>query len=352
VSTELPDWTRAHGPVSVRARVRATPEDFQVEEILGFAADGAGPHMLLKVEKRGANTRWVAEQLARFAEVPPRDVGYAGLKDRQAVTIQHFTLPLANRPEPDWQALAAADFRVLAAARHGRKLKVGALKGNRFRLVLRELTLPASGLTPRLEAIRSRGVPNYFGLQRFGHGGGNVAKAVEMLSGRRRIHDRKLRGLLLSTARSVIFNAVLAARVEQGSWDTLLPGEVLMLDGSHSIFRATASDASLPPRLASGDVHPTGPLWGRGELISAEQVCELEARVAADHAQLAQGLLEAGMDAARRALRLPVRDLTWKYPDVATLILEFSLPAGAYATAVLRELIQDDPEGEGDAEQT
>jgi len=290
----------------------------------------------------------VAEQLARFAEVPARDVGYAGLKDRNAITVQHFTLPLGHRPEPDWSELTAQDFRVLATARHGRKLKVGALKGNRFRLVLRHLSQPASSLITRLEVIRRKGVPNYFGPQRFGHAGGNVVKASDMLMGKWRVHDRKLRGLMLSSARSLIFNAVLAARVEQGSWDNLLPGEVLMLDGSHSIFRATAADETLKARVAAADVHPTGPLWGRGEPIAADRVRELEEEVAAGYKDLADGLMKAGLEASRRALRLPVRDLFWEYPDETTLILDFFLPAGAYATAVLRELIQDDPAGEGD----
>lgn len=348
--TALPDWPRAHGPVETSARVRAVPEDFRVEEVLGFAADGDGPHVLLQVEKRGANTRWVADRLAQFAGVPPREVGYAGLKDRDAVTVQHFTLPLGNRPDPDWNALSLDGVRVLAVARHRRKLKIGVLKGNRFRLVLRELSRPAESLAARLEVIARRGVPNYFGLQRFGRGASNIAKAEEMLAGRRRIHDRKLRGLLLSTARSVIFNALLAERVRREDWDKLLPGDVLMLDGSRSVFRSEASDEALPGRLASGDVHPTGSLWGRGELMSRDEACALEERVALEHAVLADGLIQAGVDASRRALRMPVRDLHWQAPDASTLVVEFSLPAGAYATAVLREVVNSEKSGDdGDA---
>ncbi|HSC47244.1 MAG TPA: tRNA pseudouridine(13) synthase TruD [Gammaproteobacteria bacterium] len=348
----LPDWPRAHGPVEASARVRAAPEDFRVEEVLGFGADGDGPHVLLQVEKRGANTRWVADRLAQFAGVPPRDVGYAGLKDRDAVTVQHFTLPLGNKADPDWNALSLDGVRVLSAARHRRKLKIGVLKGNRFRLVLRELSHPAESLAPRLEVIARRGVPNYFGLQRFGRGANNIAKAEEMLAGRRRIHDRKLRGLLLSTARSVIFNALLAERVRRDDWDKLLPGEVLMLDGSRSVFRSEASDEALPGRLASGDVHPTGPLWGRGELISQGDARVLEEQMAREHAALAEGLIQAGVDAARRSLRLPLRELAWEQPDVHTLVLGFYLPAGAYATTVLREMVNSEESGDdGDAQE-
>lgn len=338
MSTGLPDWVRAHGPVTVRGRLKTTPEDFHVEEVLGFAADGEGPHALLTVEKRGANTRWVAAELARYAGVHPRDVGYAGLKDRQAVTVQHFSVPIEGRPEPDWNALPAGDFRVLAAVRHRRKLKIGALRGNRFRVVMRDLAGPVGGLVPKLEAVASRGVPNYFGPQRFGQGAGNIAQAQAMLVGGRRIHDRRLRSLLLSAARSLIFNEVLSERVQAGNWDRLLTGDVMMLDGSRSVFRSDPADGALPGRLAAGDVHPTGPLWGRGDPPTAGEVHALEDGVVQKHGALARGLESAGVDAARRALRLPVRELAWEQPDAHTLVLRFFLPAGAYATTVLREL--------------
>jgi len=340
----LPNWTRAHGPLTLSARMRSTPEDFRVDEVLGFAADGDGPHVLLQVEKRGANTHWVAERLARHAGVSPREVGYAGLKDRHAVTTQYFTLPLDRKPEPDWHALGIPDIRVLKSDRHRRKLKTGSLEGNRFRIVLRELSGPPSALLPRLEAIKARGVPNYFGEQRFGRGAANIEKAEAALSGRLRIHDRRLFSLLLSTARSLIFNDLLSARVEAETWDRLLAGEVLMLDGSHSVFRALAGDAELPERLARGDVHPTGPLWGRGEPLTSGDVLSLEAEVAGRHPAFIKGLAKVGVDMARRSLRLPVRDLAWQ-SEGDTLILEFFLPAGAYATTVLRELVDfgDEP---------
>lgn len=341
----LPDWARAHGPLTLSARIRATPEDFRVDEVLGFPADGEGPHLLLTVEKRGANTRWVADQLARHAGVNPREVGYAGLKDRHAVAVQHFTLPLDRRPEPDWAALPSDEFRVLKSERHRRKLKTGALAGNSFRLVLRDVSGPVSALTSRLEAIREQGAPNYFGMQRFGHGAANIAKAEAALSGKLRIHDRRLFGLLLSTARSLIFNDLLSARVQAGNWNKFLSGEVMMLDGSRSVFRAVEGDAELEARLASGDVHPTGPLWGRGEPMTGGEVQALEAEVAARHPALTRGLVRVGVEMARRALRLPVRGFKWR-EEADGLILEFFLPAGAYATTVLRELV--DFHGEND----
>lgn len=344
----LPDWARAHGPVALKARIRSTPEDFRVEEVLGFEADGEGPHLMLKVEKRGANTHWVAEQLARHAGIPGREVGYAGLKDRHAVTVQSFTLNLDRRPEPDWSALAGSGINVLESKRHRRKLKTGSLKGNRFRLVLRGFDGAISSLHPKLDAIRSGGVPNYFGVQRFGRGAANIEKAEAALSGKLRIHDRRLFSLLLSAARSLVFNDVLSERVAAGSWNTLMPGEVLMLDGSHSVFKADPADGALPARLASGDVHPTGPLWGKGEPMVAGEVQALEAKVAARRPAITQGLERIGMERARRSLRLAVRDFAWR-EEGDTLVLEFFLPAGAYATTVLRELVNF--EGEGDADE-
>ncbi|MGH8401682.1 MAG: tRNA pseudouridine(13) synthase TruD, partial [Gammaproteobacteria bacterium] len=296
--------------------------------------------LLLQVEKRGANTAWVARELARIAGVRSRDVSYAGRKDRNAVTTQHFTLWLGKRPEPDWAAHADQEYRVLSSVRHRRKLRLGALAGNRFRLVLRDLSEPATRFETRLRRIREQGVPNYFGSQRFGRGGNNITNAERFFADPRSIRDRDLRSLLLSTARSLIFNAVLSERVAQGTWDTAIQGEACMLEGSHSVFRSAEVDATLRSRVGSGDVHPTGPLWGEGDTLVSGEAAMLETRVAQQHPVLARGLEAAGLAAARRALRLPVPDLRWQSEDEGTLTLEFFLPAGAYATTVLRELIE------------
>ncbi|WP_431636733.1 tRNA pseudouridine(13) synthase TruD [Dyella sp. KULCS107] len=326
----------ACGAVPLTARLRVAPEDFIVEEILGYDADGAGEHALLWVEKRGANTDWVARELARFAEVPPVNVGYAGLKDRHAVTRQAFSVQLPGRPDPDWPAFPHAEVQVLAATRHSRKLKRGALRGNRFVLTLREVRGEREAAERVLQQIAARGVPNYFGEQRFGREGGNLAQARAMFAGRRM--DRDKRSILLSAARSQIFNSVLAARVEQGTWDTALPGEIWSLAGSRSWFGPEPFGDALAGRLAQGDIHPSGPLWGEGEPPATDVVGALERQVAAEHADLAEGLVKARMEHERRALRLMPKDLRWRWLDDATLELAFELPAGAYATVVVREL--------------
>ncbi len=332
----------AHGGPPLLARLRVAPEDFQVEEMLGYDADGSGEHALLWVEKRGANTDWVARELARHAGVPPLAVGYAGLKDRHAVTRQAFTVQLAGRPDPDWSAFPHAEVKVLAASRHGRKLKRGALRGNRFVLVLREVQGDRTQAEARLAGIAARGVPNYFGEQRFGRGGGNLAQARAMFAGRR--VDRDKRGFLLSAARSHLFNEVLAARVERDVWDRPLDGEIWALAGSRSWFGPEAYDETLAARLAQGDIHPSGPLWGQGEPPSAGEAGALERTIAAAHPDLAAGLAAARMDQERRALRLLPADLRWRWLGEDALELAFALPAGAYATVVVRELARSPEE--------
>jgi tRNA pseudouridine13 synthase len=331
---ELP---KAHGASPLTAELRRTPEDFRVDEILGYDADGEGEHALLWVEKRGANTDWVARELARFADVSPVNVGYAGLKDRHAVTRQAFTVQLPGKADPDWSAFPHEGIKVLASTRHKRKLKRGALRGNRFVLVLRDVRGQRDRAEEVLRAIASHGVPNYFGEQRFGREGGNVAQARAMFAGRR--VDREKRSMLLSAARSHIFNNVLAARVERGVWNQPLDGEIWSLAGSRSWFGPEPFNDTLAARLAQGDIHPSGPLWGQGEPPTSAEVGELERAIAAVSSDLAEGLAAARMEQERRPLRLLPKDLRWHWLDDETLELSFELPAGAYATVVARELI-------------
>ena len=334
-SSEL-ELPRAYGAPSLAARLRVSPEDFRVGEVLGYDAEGKGEHALLWVEKRGANTDWVARELAKFAGVSPVGVGYAGLKDRHAVTRQTFSVQLAGKPDPDWSAFPHADVKVLAATRHSRKLKRGALRGNRFVVVLREVQGDRDAAEKVLQQIAARGVPNYFGEQRFGREGGNVEQARAMFAGRRVERDK--RSFLLSAARSQIFNNVLAARVERGAWDTPLDGEIWSLAGSRSWFGPEPFSDVLAERLARADIHPSGPLWGQGEPPTVADAGALEREVAAASNDLAEGVAAARMDQERRPLRLLPRDLKWRWLDDNALELAFELPAGAYATVVVREL--------------
>ena len=177
---------RAHGAPLSAARIKAEPEDFRVEEELSFVPSGDGPHRLLRVEKRSANTRWVAAELARLAEVPVAEVGYAGLKDRHAIGVQWFSLPAARRSAEFWSGVHKDEFRVLESQLNARKLRRGALRGNRFRIRLRQVDWPRDALEEKLTALRTHGAPNYFGAQRFGRDGFNLDRVAEWLqSGRR-----------------------------------------------------------------------------------------------------------------------------------------------------------------------
>lgn len=335
----------AFGGPPVKGRLRVRPEDFQVDEDLGFEPSGDGEHALLQIRKRNANTQWVATRLAEFAGVRPVAVGYAGLKDRRAVTTQWFSVQLPGREDPSWQDLGEEGVEVLQAQRHGRKLRPGSLRGNRFAILVRDVEGAGEDLEARLRTIADAGVPNYFGAQRFGRNASNLERAQALFDGRRL--GRRDRAMALSAARSWLFNLVLAERVEQGTWDRPLPGDLVMLDGSHSIFPAQEPDALLESRCAAHDLHPTGPLWGRGEPGTSGECRALEEGVLASWAHWRAGLERAGLRQERRALRAPVRDLRWDVPEAGSLRLQFSLDRGSYATAVLRELVReaeaDDP---------
>ncbi len=341
--SELPDWPRASGKPIASAVIRSCPEDFHVDEILNFSFDGEGEHLLVHVRKRNQNTADVAQKLARHAEVKVRDIGYAGLKDRNAVTTQWFSVWLPGKPDPDWSAFENEDLQILNSQRHRRKLQRGALQGNRFVIVLRDIEFEEltdkETLEHQLAVIQKQGVPNYFGEQRFGRGGKNLSEAVAMFNGRR-VKARHLRSLYLSSARSFLFNEVLAARIAAGNWLQALPGEALMLAGSRSFFIADKLNEEIEQRLASGDVLPSGPLWGRGELASQQDAEILEQSTLAGQAVYRDGLETAGLKQERRALRLAVSGFQWQWlPEGKNLQLCFELPSGCYATSVLRELI-------------
>jgi tRNA pseudouridine13 synthase len=212
----------------------------------------------------------------------------------------------------------------------------GALAGNRFVLILRELSGSRDAMEQAMQTIQAQGVPNYFGEQRFGMEQANVGKALGMFEGRR--VDRAKRSIYLSAARSHLFNLLLAERVEQGTWNAPLDGEVWMLEGTKSIFGPEPLSEAIAERCRAMDIHPTGPMWGGGELRSQAAVLALETRLADLQPELCKGLEQADLRQERRALRLLPKNLAWKYLPDESLQLTFELPPGAYATSVLAEL--------------
>lgn len=333
------------GPLATGV-LRTSPEDFKVDEILGFDAAGAGPHALLVVRKRGANTEWVARELARIVGCKPFEVGYAGLKDRNAVTTQHFTVPCTapgKRPRDaaEFVGVTGEGFEVLGSQPHQRKLPRGALAGNRFDIVVRGVGCDPGLLARRMERIAAGGVPNYFGPQRFGRDAGNlsaVIAAAGAIAEGRRGRGRSDQGFMLSAARSLIFNAILAERVRAGTWNRVGAGDVANLDGRGSVFAVDAADPTISARAASLEIHATAPLVGDGVPMSSGEFVALEESVAARFPEALAVIRAERMNAERRALRIRVRELMHDYTD-GVLRVRFALDAGSFATTVLREIV-------------
>ena len=335
----LPDWARALGPTLFVARIRSTAEDFVVTEQLEIDFSNDGEHDWLRIEKSGANTHWVSEQLAKYAGIKSRDVGYAGLKDRHAITQQWFSVRRPSVEGTDWQSFEAEGVSIVEQRLHRRKLRRGAHRGNTFRIALRgddDISSHQEEIEERLSQIRSRGVPNYFGEQRFGHDGSNVDLGRSLFNGRRLTRNK--RSIALSAVRSFLFNEILDARVRDGSWEQILPGELANLDGSGSVFAVDDVSNDIVARCATFDIHPTATLWGSQAPRGTDSVAALENNVTAAHKELCDGLVQARVEASSRPLRVRLQDLRWEFEDDA-LWLEFLLPKGAFATTVLREIV-------------
>ena len=332
----------AHGGPVISGAVKTQNTDFVVKEIPGFQPDGHGDHVFLTITKSGLTTADVSKRLQRFCKVQHRDIGFAGLKDKHAVTTQIFSVNLAGKAEPDWQAFNDANIAIDHVTRHSRKLKRGVLKGNRFELLIRNLSGDSSQLESRLNAIAIAGVPNYFGQQRFGNEQKNIQTALQWFENDGIRVSRDERGILLSAVRSMIFNAILHKRINEANWNKLLKGEVINLDGTERHFQE-AIDETLLQRNTELDVHPTGALAGKPSraLEPIDEAGELENEILNDYRGWVEKLVSLNLEHARRPLRIAVRDLEWKLED-SNLKLAFSLRPGAYATMVLRELLKED----------
>jgi len=309
-----------------------------VQEQLSFTCTGTGEHAFVQIEKCAENSEFVARQLARFAGVEQRHVGYAGLKDRQAITTQWFSVWLPGRADPDWREFHSENFRVLNSVRHARKLKRGALAGNYFQILIRNWRGDRQKTVMILDQIARQGLPNYFGEQRFGWNGNNIHQAVALFNGRR--FKRHQKSLYLSAARAFLFNEILAERIRNSNWKQVISGDVLMFSGSHSIFKAELPDTDIDQRLAAGKIHPAGLLWGEGENLMDAESLQLVQQAVEQYPVLAKGLEQQGLKLEYRALRVFAQNLRYQFLDATTIQLQFTLPAGSYATALIREFLE------------
>ena len=313
------------------ADFKAQPEDFMVDEVLGFELSGEGEHVCLQVVKKGENTQFVAKLIANHAGVNSRDVSYAGLKDRHGVCTQWFSVPVPIKKHIDFRELNSDSVFIVQQVRHGRKLRTGCHKANKFTIRLRNVSQPLDVFC-RINALRS-GVPNYFGEQRFGRDGHNLEMAQRMFAGER-IRDKKLRGLIISAARSYVFNQIVSLRVKEHGLAKTMHEEVFLLDGSNAFFKEPINSNNLN-RLAAGDIALSAPMIGKGDAALTEQ----ELTWLAEYQSWRDGLVELGLKTERRLIRLIPQGLTITEEDKQTLVIEFSLAKGCFATALLRELV-------------
>ncbi|ALA24983.1 tRNA pseudouridine synthase D [Piscirickettsia salmonis] len=341
------NWHYLNTAPHISCNYKGKPDDFQVDEVPLLDPEqfsGQGEHVFLHMEKKATNTEWLAKELARFADIPVRDVSFAGLKDRDALTTQWFSLRIPGKREFDWSLLNNDKIRVLAIGRHQKKLRRGQLAGNRFRLVLRHCQGDKALWQQRLELLKTQGIPNYFGPQRFGREGNNIQAALAMFEGKR--VKRQQKSIYLSALRAYLFNQVLSVRLARGLANTVMLGDVMNLMGSNSIFSVDELNDDLQDelknRLHERDIVLTGPLAGKAKQdknnTTPAAVFDQEALAAAGLETWQQGLIQYGLDADRRALFVYLRDFNWHWLDDQTLELQFFLAKGSFATSVLREL--------------
>jgi tRNA pseudouridine13 synthase len=334
-------WHYLHSKPQVSGILKDQVEDFIVRERLGYEPCGEGEHIYLWVRKQGLNTAFVAEQIAKFCQLPLRAVTYAGRKDKYAITEQWFSVHKPGLAEYDWNAFALTGVEVLKALRHNKKLRVGVLKGNQFELVVRNLS-GIEGLQQRLELIAAKGVANYFGGQRFGdtkhhQQDGNLALAQAMIAGEP-IRNRNKRSMAISALRAWLFNQFVSERIACQCFTKALNGDLMILSGSASFFCAEQIDQQIEQRLQSGDIKISAPMWGEGQLGTQGEAHSFESRIAADNIAVAEALASLGLKQERRAIGLLPQNMCWDITQ-QKLKISFELPAGAFATSVLREVV-------------
>ncbi|WBU50252.1 tRNA pseudouridine(13) synthase TruD [Kosakonia pseudosacchari] len=337
--TDFDNLTFWHGKPVASGVLKANPEDFVVVEDLGFEPDGEGEHILVRILKNGCNTRFVADALAKFLKIHAREVSFAGQKDKHAVTEQWLCARVPGNAMPDLSAFQLEGCKVLEYARHKRKLRLGALQGNAFTLVLREIS-DCADVEARLQAIAQKGVPNYFGAQRFGIGGSNLQGALRWAQSDAPVRDRNKRSFWLSAARSALFNQIVSTRLKKTDFNQVVDGDALQLAGRGSWFVATREEqAELQTRVEAKTLMITASLPGCGEWGTQRDALAFEQQAVADAPELQALLVREKVEAARRAMLLYPQKLSWNWWDDVTVELRFWLPAGSFATSVVRELI-------------
>ncbi|WP_392553172.1 tRNA pseudouridine(13) synthase TruD [Orbus wheelerorum] len=329
-----------YGEPAVKGLYKQSDADFFVKEDLGYELDGEGEHVFINIQKQNCNTLFVAEQLAKFAGISPKLVGYAGLKDRNAITEQWFGLHIPGKLTPDFSLFTLDGCKILQVKRHTKKLRIGNLKGNFFSLVLRDVDNQAEA-EQRLNFIQASGVPNYFGEQRFGKNNNNITQAMLWAKGEISVKDRKKRSFYLSAARSAIFNGIVSKRIKQKLNTTVLCGDILQLVDRGSWFVAEQLELeTLQQRVMNNELNITAPMLGDNGPQTKDEALSFEQQYIDNNwSEFLTLFKQERMETSRRSSLLRPKNINWTWQDSKTLQVEFWLPAGSYATAVLRELI-------------
>lgn len=331
-----------HGEALATVEIRRSNADFRVFEIPPCAPDGEGEHIWVHVRKTGCNTDWVAEQLARLVGVKARDVSYAGRKDRHAICEQWFSVHLPGLETPNIVS-DSDEFEVLSQSRHSRKLRTGGLKGNRFEITMRPTVgeFLASELKQRLEDIEARGVPNYFGEQRFGNQMSNIRQVERWVAGGSLPRSKNRRSMIISAARSWIFNQVVAGRMRKNRIDQLVKGDYCRVTGRHSGFEVDDVTPSQIEQLASNEIEIAAPMVGDG--LSADYTSDYTSdyldEIAESYVpQWHEKLKGIRVSTDWRSVLLKPANLNGNSNNDGSATISFELPPGAFATAVIREI--------------
>lgn len=329
-----------NGKPTATGKIKAKAEHFQVNEILGYEFTGSGEHLMVRIRKSGENTSFVANELAKACGVKSKDVSWAGLKDRHAVTEQWLSVHLPKGETPDFSEFLAQypSIEILETTRHNKKLRPGELAGNHFTVTLSEVS-DVEDVLKRLESISQTGVPNYFGSQRFGNQGNNLDEARRWGRENVRTRNQNKRSLLLSAARSWIFNNILSSRIEQGLFDQVVEGDIIDTASGQSLVDAEHIQ-SAAEQVAKGSAALTAAMAGDNQLPTQARALELEQPHLDNEPDLMALIRGNRMRHDRRAISLKAQDLTWS-ADENSVTLKFSLDAGCFATAIVRELIEE-----------
>jgi tRNA pseudouridine13 synthase len=336
-TSQLP---QIHQKPTITGSIRQHYSDFEVTETLSFEPCGEGEHLFLYIEKHSCNSQWVADELQKHFKLRSQDIGYAGKKDKASISRQWFSCHLPGKEKAINQSviddLSNDSYKILKSTRHNKKLRKGVIKNNQFKIKISDLSGEINSET--LDKIQTIGFPNYFGYQRFGHSGNNLTQALKLFKNEIRVRSRNKKGLYLSAARSYLFNLMVAQRIIKDCWNKALLGDCLSLAGSHSYFICEKVDSEINNRLNTADVQISGLLVGGQKSQAQALALEIENSVLADYEIWTDGLESARLTTSRRNIRVIPENFKFSLVDEQTSIIEFSLPAGSFATSLLREL--------------